>query len=195
MSSAEQQAGPKVSSKQRSEGLSPTELSLRELFDRYYASTWRLLRRLGVHSASLDDAAQEVFWVTSRKLSMVRGGSEQAFLYGVAKRVAADFRRKEGALHLVEDIEDLRTSFPSPEDLNEERQARRLLDEVLERMSSNLRSVFVFAVIEELPLAEVAQIEQVPLGTVNSRLRRAKAEFKLIAARLRAALCVRKVVS
>ena len=42
-------------------------LELRALFEKYYASIWRLLRRLGVPNAQLDDATQEVFWVAARR--------------------------------------------------------------------------------------------------------------------------------
>ena len=49
-------------------------MELRSLFETHYASIWRLLRRLGVLSAQLDDAAQEVFWVAARRLCDIKPG-------------------------------------------------------------------------------------------------------------------------
>src|SRR5213078_5141940 len=54
---------------------------------------WRLLRRLGVSESEVDDATQQVFLTATSK--ELRGGAARArpFLYGVALRVAANFRR------------------------------------------------------------------------------------------------------
>lgn len=49
---------------------------LRNLFHEHYASVWRLLRRFGVQSSLLDDAAQEVFWVSARRLADIEVGKE-----------------------------------------------------------------------------------------------------------------------
>jgi DNA-directed RNA polymerase specialized sigma24 family protein len=51
-------------------------LDLRALFEKHYASIWRLLRRLGVPQSQLDDATQEVFWVAARRLSDIETGRE-----------------------------------------------------------------------------------------------------------------------
>jgi RNA polymerase sigma-70 factor (ECF subfamily) len=53
-------------------------------------------------------------------------------------------------------------------------------------MPLDLRAVFVLFELEELPTAEIASLVGVPVGTVASRLRRARGEFHRIAARLRA---------
>ncbi|MGA7745077.1 MAG: hypothetical protein WBP56_25040 [Polyangia bacterium] len=49
-------------------------MDLLSLFETHYASIWRLLRRLGVLPAQLDDAAQEVFWVAARRLCDIKPG-------------------------------------------------------------------------------------------------------------------------
>jgi RNA polymerase sigma-70 factor (ECF subfamily) len=165
----------------------PTELSIRELFETHYVSVWRLLRRLGVEAASLDDAAQETFWIAARKRQDIESGKERSFLFGVARRVASTHRRQAARLRVVAGAEELACPAPSPEDLNAAHQARQLLSRVLDMMPTELRAVLVFAVLEELPLLEVARIENVPLGTVNSRLRRARETFSTLAKRVRAA--------
>ena len=54
---------------------------------------WRLLRRLGLSPSDADDATQQVFLVAARKLDDLPAGKERMFLYGTARRVAANARR------------------------------------------------------------------------------------------------------
>ncbi len=167
---------------------------LRALFEQHYASIWRLLRRLGVPTAQLDDAAQEVFWVAARRLSDIEPGREHSFLYGVALRVASTQVRRQPALKDValEDFQQLADPRPSPEEVYEQKCLRRLLDHILLQMSEDLRFVFVLCELEGLEVKEVAALVQIPLGTASSRLRRAREDFSSIAKRERAALKSRK---
>jgi RNA polymerase sigma-70 factor (ECF subfamily) len=166
-------------------------LDLHELFHAHYASVWRLLRRFGVHPSRLDDASQEVFCVAARRLADIQQGKEQSFLYGVALRIASNVARRERVALPLTELEDLsrvRDQEPSPEARLEQRQARELLDAVLERMTPELSRVFVLFELEGLQIRDIAEVEAIPLGTASSRLRRAREEFSAIAKRLRALL-------
>jgi RNA polymerase sigma-70 factor (ECF subfamily) len=167
---------------------------MRTLFQTHYAAIWRLLRRLGVHAAGLDDAAQEVFWVAARKLTEIRPGREHAFLCGVAIRVASHehHRRKTTpAVAADDELARLHDLGPSPEEHLAQRQARALLDVVLDQMPIDLRTVFVLCELEELEVHAAAALEGIPVGTASSRLRRAREEFTAIAKRVRTALIAR----
>lgn len=162
---------------------------LRHLVDTYFDFIWRTLRRLGVPEADADDAAQQVFLVAARKLSMIDPGNERSFLFGTAMRVASDVRRAQRRRR--EDPSepgdvDLCDGGPGPEDLVAQRRARALLDEVLGAMPLDLQTVFVLFELEELPTSEIASLLGIPLGTVASRLRRAREEFQDRAKRLKA---------
>lgn len=164
-------------------------LDLRALFDAHYSSIWRLLRRLGVPPAQLDDASQEVFWVAARKLEQIEPGKQHAFLYGVALRVAANELRRQGsapARGSDDELERLAADHPTPEEQLEQTRARQLLDAVLDRLPLDLRAVLVLFELEGLDVRSIAEIEAIPIGTVGSRLRRAREEFSAIARRLRA---------
>lgn len=168
-----------------------SKLGLRDLFLAHHASVWRLLRRLGVPMAQADDAAQEVFWVAARRLADISPGSEHAFLYGVAIRVAATERRRgkhSAMLYAIDQVPEPRCAERDPEQQLAGKQARELLDEVLDHMSDAARTVFVLYELEALELQDIAQVLDLPRGTVSSRLRRARDEFSQIAARVRAAL-------
>jgi RNA polymerase sigma-70 factor (ECF subfamily) len=169
-------------------------LDLRALFHGHHASIWRLLRRLGIASAELDDAVQEVFWVAARRLSDIKPGSESAFLYGVALRVGARSLRRQKALPPMDELGglfDVADCGPSPEQAFEERRARKLLDEVLCRMPLELRTAFVLFELEGMSVKDIAELEDIPVGTASSRLRRAREEFSATVKRLRA-IAVRK---
>ena len=168
---------------------------LRAVFQTHYPSVWRLLRRLGVRHAQLDDAAQEVFWVAARRFADIEPGREHAFLYGVALRVASQELKRQKAADPIAELEAVPRVVdkgPSPEEQLEQRQARQLLDSVLDAMPADLRVIFVLFELEGLEVQQIAALEELPLGTASSRLRRAREEFSAIAKRVKAALAARE---
>ncbi|MFZ5890544.1 MAG: RNA polymerase sigma factor [Myxococcota bacterium] len=172
--------------------------NVRALFEAHYGAVWRLLRRFGVPAAQLDDAAQEVFWVASRRLADIEPQREHAFLYGVALRVASNILRRQKAVPPMSDAEallEIADAQPSPEQALEQRRARALLDVVLARLPLELRTVFVLFELEGMPVRDIAELEDIPLGTASSRLRRAREEFSEISKRLRATLAHRGEVA
>jgi len=157
----------------------------------HYRAIWRAVRRLGVPSASAEDAAQEVFIIASRKLDEIVPGGEARFLYGVALRVAANRRRSSALRHERSDeaaVLAAASSRARPDALLEEKQMRELLELALAELPEDLRAALVLFEIEGFSEREIADIADIPLGTVASRLRRARAAFHRAAARLRALL-------
>lgn len=164
---------------------------LKALATENFQFIWRSLRRLGVPPAAVDDAAQQVFEVASRRLGEIEPGRERAFLFKSALFVAAEGRR--GAARHRERfpdalVEDLADPAPTPEEANEWARKRALLDEILMAMRLEERTVFVLFELEELSMAEIAEIVEIPPGTVASRLRRAREDFHAQAKRVRARL-------
>src|ERR1700733_14376627 len=119
---------------------------LRAIVRDSYAFLWRSLRRLGVPEADADDGAQRVLGVLAKRLGDVAPGSERAFLFHTALRVASELRRARtrGRLELDEGrVQDERDPAPLADEAVEKRQARAMLDEVLDSMSLDVRAVFV----------------------------------------------------
>jgi RNA polymerase sigma-70 factor, ECF subfamily len=154
----------------------------------HFDFVWRLLRRLGLPEPAVDDAAQQVFIVASRRLAEIPLGSERTFLYGTALRTAATWRRDSRRRARWEEAATTEaiSGAPNPHEELERRQALALLDAILRRLEYPLREVFVLCEIEELTMQEVAVLVGIPMGTVASRLRRARREFALQVRRLRA---------
>lgn len=157
-----------------------SEQRLRQLVVLHHDFVWRTLRRLGVHEADLPDATQSVFTVVAEKLASIAVDRERSFVFGTSLRVASDARRsrrrrREAAL---EDAETLTDAAPSPEEALELNQARERFAEILHGMDEAQRAVFVLFELEQLTMIEIARLSDVPLGTVASRLRRARDHFR-----------------
>jgi RNA polymerase sigma-70 factor, ECF subfamily len=144
-------------------------------------SVWRTLRRLGVPIPAVDDATQEVFVVATRKLDAIEPGKEQQFLYGIALRVAANARRAS-ATHqrFFDDAAPVAgvDAAPPTDALLHAKRMRALLDTVLDALPEDLRTVFVLFELEGWSGPELADLLGVPVGTVASRLRRAREAFR-----------------
>lgn len=158
---------------------------LRAMVDGHFDVVWRSLRRLGVPPTDMDDCMQQVFLVASRKLPSIAAGSEQAFLLGIALRVASDARRVRERRREVPEDDDVQRSDPAPQpdELADQKRMRRILDDVLAALPDDLRAVFVLHELEEMAMQEIAGVLELPLGTVASRLRRAREEFERLLAR------------
>jgi RNA polymerase sigma-70 factor, ECF subfamily len=146
----------------------------------HYAFVWRLLRRLGLSVGDADDVAQQVFLSATAKLGAVEPARERAFLYGVALNVGARARRSLGRRREepLEAAAEREAREPDAEQLLERREARALLDRLLDEMPDDLRVVFVLFELEELSTPEIAELCQIPAGTAASRLRRAREDFE-----------------
>ena len=148
---------------------------------------WRALRRLGVLEADLADAAQQVFLVMARKLGLVREGSERAFLFKArvaSLRTAAGAEAAGARFRMIYSLRVQTKETLDPDEDLEARLRRAQLDRVLDMMPMELRAVFVLSEIEELTMAQIAEMMGTPPGTVASRLRRARVAFSEHVARL-----------
>jgi RNA polymerase sigma-70 factor (ECF subfamily) len=160
--------------------LSEREARLRALVDRYIDFVARVLRNAGVPEAQIDDEVQRTFIAASNRLDDMGPAVEKSFLLRIAHHVAAHARRTLARRHevRVEEVPDIVESFATPERLTDQKRTRELLDHVLGQMDSDLRTVFFLYEFEEMNMSEIAVSLRIPRGTVASRLRRARADFR-----------------
>lgn len=158
-----------------------------QVYDEHVRFVWRTLRRLGVPDDDCDDALQDVFLVVHRKLGEFRPEAPiQHWLFRLAASVARDHRRtrrrKDPRQHGLtplgsdEDVPDLKQRGPL--EAAERTAAARLIRDLLQELDEAKREVFILADLEQLTAPEIAEALEVPLNTVYSRLRRARAEFE-----------------
>jgi RNA polymerase sigma-70 factor (ECF subfamily) len=161
---------------------------LRAMVDRHFDPVWRTLRRLGVLPTELDDCAQQVFVIASRKLASIEQGRERGFLLRAAVNVAAHACRSRRRRREVPEPEE-EGGYPAdpalgPDEIIDRKRLLVLLDEILAALPEDLRAVLVLYEIEELSTQEIAALLELPAGTVASRLRRAREAFARVAARV-----------
>lgn len=169
-------------------GVSPS--AFRGIYDEHFQFVWKSLRRLGVREADVPDAVQEVFLVVHRKLDTFEGRSKMTtWLFGIAFRVARDRQRSAAERRHVPDEGAIDASADESVDVHadaERRQARTVLESILDAMSLEQRAVFTLFELEGMTTTEIAEICGIPLGTVYTRLRLAREVFQEHAARLKA---------
>jgi RNA polymerase sigma-70 factor, ECF subfamily len=140
----------------------------------------RTLRNAGVPRSDLDDEVQRTFMVAARRLDDLQLDAERQFLFQVALNVAAHARRtlarrrEVSGDHAPESIETLAT----PEHFAERSRMREKVEGILARMNQSLRAVLVLFAFEDMTTTEIAAALRVPRGTVASRLRRARKQFR-----------------
>lgn len=147
----------------------------------HFDALWRTLRSLGVAASAVDDAAQQVFLIALRKIQRIERGSERAFLLGTAVGVASNARRGASRAKEIADADALAAGVdPSlnPEQAAIVAERRALVERVLDGMADDLRVVFVLFELEGLTSIEIAAMLSIPVGTVSSRLRRAREQFQ-----------------
>ncbi len=167
------------SASQRGDAVSsPPETDFAELYRTHFDLVWRALRRYGVAPDSLEDALQEVFLVVHRRLESFEGRSSlRTWIFGIARRVARDhrasaqFEMTEPALleqHSTDDATDERTAAW---------EASRLLHSLLSQLAPDRRELLVLVELEQMTVAEAAQVLGENANTLQSRLRQARAEL------------------
>ena len=146
------------------------------------------LRILG-ERFSADDAAQEAFILAFRKLSTFRGGSFRSWLLSIVTNVCRDHirRNRRRPTYRLAPLDDAGDEFESPKwisdpgELPEERLERddlaRTIQACLDDLPLEFRLVLILVDIQGMDYAEAAETLGLPIGTVKSRLARARARL------------------
>jgi len=144
-----------------------------------------LCRYMLGNAADAEDAAQDTFLKAYKGLRSFRPeASVFTWLYRIAVNTCIDRRRKpflQSLFSAGEDGEaliDPRSDAPSPEKLLEARQISGAIERALERLSPKLRAAIVLKEIEGLAYEQIAQVLEISVGTVKSRISRAREELR-----------------
>ncbi|MFY9345163.1 MAG: sigma-70 family RNA polymerase sigma factor [Planctomycetota bacterium] len=166
--------------------LDGSEASFAQLVDRYKDRLFRLLGRYCRDPVECEDLAQEVFLKVFRKLHTFQHGSAFfTWLYRIAVNAATDHlsRASHRRLRLVDDDAVLdgdgagrEHDAPDAPLLTAELAA--VTRQIVDSLPEKFRTILVLREFEDLSYTEIADVLQIQLGTVESRLFRARARFK-----------------
>ena len=144
-----------------------------DLIARWHGPLWTYVRRL----VGEDDAAMEVIqgvWVrVIRGIAGLRDGSKlRPWLFGIARRTLMDRLREQYAKPTDPDIDV--NEIPADTWSVESHAELQALEDSLARLPIIEREALTLFYLEELSLSEVADALKVPVGTIKSRLFRAR---------------------
>jgi RNA polymerase sigma-70 factor (ECF subfamily) len=158
--------------------------------DRIFNLIWRMCPR----QADAEELAQEVFLKAMEKLDQFRGHSQfYTWLFRIAANHVLSYRRREGRIRFVPRAEaadcDERAGAvpaaalaqhrdPPPEAGAMASETSARVAEALETLDEEHRLIVVLRDVEDMDYAEIAAVLDLPLGTVKSRLHRARTLLK-----------------
>ncbi len=167
------------------------ENAFRKLVKRYEKDIYRYLVRFLGNPAWAEDVFQDTFLqvhLSAGTFDISR--SFRPWLYTIASNKARDFMRSQARrptvnVSAIESDDDdqidlwsiLLQDNETPSTLFDRNQEIEIVREVVAQMPENLREILMLAYFKQLPYKEIAEVLDVPLGTVKSRLHAAVAAF------------------
>jgi RNA polymerase sigma-70 factor (ECF subfamily) len=166
-------------------GLSEREPAptFRDIFEREYGYVRHVARRMGIRERELDDLVADVFLTVHRKLDEFQQGFPlRPWLFGITFRVVVGTKRRFGySREQLSDAlpNDSADSGPGADEQMETEERRRMVHEALLELDVGKRAVFILHELDEVPMADIATVLDVPTNTAYSRLRLARKEFRV----------------
>lgn len=171
------------------ETLAGNQLAFQLLVERYQGRMFALARHYTRNPTEVEDIVQDTFLKAFTHLaSFERQSSLYTWLARIAINTALDFLKRHGRnpVQAVEDLEVVQAldrsrptgSTPAPDARLEREEIARITQEVLAELPEIFRTVLVLREFEELPYQEIADVLGISIGTVESRLFRARARFR-----------------
>lgn len=159
--------------------------SFDDIYRDHVGFVWRNLRRMGVPEAEIEDAAHEVFMVVLRRLPAFDGNAAiTTWLYGIARGVASNRRRGELRRQRRHAEVPAPPAPVSPVEQLERARAAAHVARFLATLTADQRAVFELFEIEGLRAHEVAEVLDLNVNTVYTRLRAARQRFLAFVAAL-----------
>ena len=173
------------------EVLGGNPLAFQLLVERYQDRMFSLVRHYTRNAAEVEDVVQETFLKAYRKLpGFQQQASFSTWLYRIAVNTALDLLKRKGRspVSTVDDPEAAvgasALEVAPPDARLETEEIARVTRRVLEELPEIFRTVLVLRELEGLSYLDIAESLAISIGTVESRLFRARARFKEALARL-----------
>ena len=146
-------------------------------------AAYRFARWLSHSSADADDVVQEAMLRALRYFHSFRGEEARPWLLRIVRNTWIDLRKRNGAEKLpLEVLETRAAEGPDPEQSALAGDRRRQVAAALAALPAESREVLVLREIEDLSYKQIAAVLDLPIGTIMSRIARAReklaVEFK-----------------
>jgi len=149
-------------------------------------AAYRFARWLSPAPGEADDVVQEAILRAFRGFDALRGSDAKAWLLTIVRNchsTALKQRQRRGFVPLPEenDAQDgyaMTAKTPDPQDDSIRRDEQRTLDRLIAALPEEQRTVLMLREIEEMDYRQIANVTNVPIGTVMSRLARSRAALK-----------------
>lgn len=142
--------------------------------------------RLGGYGVDAEEAAHDVVMTVLRRIGDIRPGAPvEPWAFGITRRVIRSHRRRAWVRRWLPDaVIELEDHGASPSRVAEQNETNAQVQKVLERLPEMHREVIVLCDVEERSRPEVAALLGIPEGTVKSRLRLAREQFRKVSSGL-----------
>lgn len=167
------------------ETLAGNQASFQLLVERYQSRMFALTRHYTKNAVEIEDLVQESFLKAFTRLDTFQHQSSfYTWLYRIATNTILDWMKRRGRspVTTVEDPELLagtsKLRIAAPDAQMERNETARITHEVLEHLPDIFRQVLVMREFEEMAYQDIAEALGISIGTVESRLFRARARFK-----------------
>ncbi len=151
-----------------------------DVYEEHADFVYSLSRRLSRGNADAEDLFQEVFLRVHRFLPKFQGGSVRGWLRRIVVNTNSSLKRgkKNQAVAHLDEMEGWKESIAdsgeTPDEAAERTSTREGLEHALAHLSEDFRTVLILREVEDLDYSEIAEVLNVPVGTVRSRLARAR---------------------
>lgn len=164
-----------------------------EIVAEHQDKIYNLCRHMLGNAADAEDAAQNVFLKAYQALPKFKPeASLYTWLYRIATNTCIDYRKKPVFESLFGNsgegerlVHDRVSDAPSPEQIYQSKQIGRALQESLGKLSPKFRAIILLKEIEELSYEEIADTLDISIGTVKSRIARAREELQKLMKKFR----------
>lgn len=157
-----------------------------ELFEEsilpHLAAAYNLARWLTRDDRDADDVVQEAFLRAFRFFGGFRGGDGRSWLLKIVRNTCYTWLRQNRSndLRALDDeVDSVESDAPSPEANLIARADGKILEQALDELPVEFREVIVLRELEGMSYKEIGELADIPLGTVMSRLARARKRLQV----------------
>lgn len=162
---------------------SDTHALFRQLVHDHQTRLYRFIVKNIGHGADAEDLAQQAFVEAAKAYESFRGASElSTWLYGIAMNLVRNYLSRAPHRRYVFEtdnaLEATHSDRPDPSEQLAQSQAVRLLQREIDGLPKDMRELLLMVALDEFSYEEAAVMLSIPIGTVRSRISRARAMLR-----------------